>query len=93
MNYIDGVVLNILKATFFSKEAPIQMSIIVRQTYAYLETDLKEVFQNQEDVKVIIDRRYGRRRMKNEPFIVEHRISDRRKPKEPLIDVVISNVS
>jgi hypothetical protein len=93
LNNIDGVVLNIQKLTSLLEEAPLIMSIIVRQPYAYLETDLKGVFQNQEDVQVIIDRRYGRRRMKKEPFIVEQRISDRRKPKEPIIDVVISNVA
>jgi hypothetical protein len=93
LNNTDGLVLNIQKLTSLLEEAPLKMSIIVRQPYAYLQTDLKTVFQNQEDVQVIIDRRYDQRRKKNESFLPEHRISDRRKPKEPLIDVVISNVT
>lgn len=91
MSILHGFWLKILKSVSFSKEEHPQMSIIVRQPYAYLETDLQKIFKGQEDVTVIVDRRYVQRRTKMEPFSLERRKSDRRKTRETLIDVVISN--
>jgi hypothetical protein len=91
MSILNGFILKILKSASFSKEALPQMSIIVRQPYAYLEPDLQGIFKGQEDVMVRVDRRYGHRRMKIEPFSLERRRADRRESRETLIDVVISN--
>lgn len=91
MSILHGFLLRILKSVSFSKERPPQMKIIVRQPYAYLETDLQRIFKGQEDVKVKVDRRYGQRRTKMEPFSTERRRSDRRETKETLIEVVVSN--
>ena len=87
----NGFLLEILKSVSFSKEASAQMSIIVRQPYSYLEADLQEIFDGQEDVEVRVDRRHYQRRTKMEPVSLDLRESDRRQPRETLIDVVISN--
>lgn len=90
MNILDGFVLKILMSVAFSKEAIGKMSIIVRQPYDYLVTDLQRVFKRQEDVEVKVDSRYGQRRTKKEPVSYERRQADRRITKETLIEVVIS---
>lgn len=87
----DGFLLKILKSVSFSKEGPVKMSIIVRQPYAFFETDLKRVFKVQEDVKVKLDSRYEERRIQKESFSHERRLVERRRKKETLLEVTISN--
>ena len=66
------------------------MSIIIRQPYAYLEKELCSTFEGQEDVKVIVDRRYGQRRTRTQTVELERRGADRRRPKEELVEVLLS---
>ena len=91
MSILEGFLLKILKSAPISKEEAGQMNIIVRRPYDYLATDLLRVFNGQEDVKVKVDSRYGQRRTKKEPFSDERRLDDRRRKKETLVEVVISN--
>jgi hypothetical protein len=90
MIIFHGFLLKILKSVSYSKKMSPKMSIIVRQPYAYLETDLQKIFKVQEDVEVVVDRRYGQQRTEMRDFPHERRRSDRRKSKETLIKVVIS---
>jgi len=53
--------MRIAKATSPPEPGAGMMSIIIRQHYAYLEKELCSTFEGQEDVKVIVDRRYGQR--------------------------------
>ena len=66
------------------------MSIIIRQPYAHLEKELTQTFEGQEDVQVILDKRYEERRKKKQAVATEHRKTSRRRPKEELVEVVIS---
>ncbi len=66
------------------------MTVVVMRPYAHLEKELRGAFKGQEDVKVILDKRYGERRKKLQDIAVEHRKDNRRRPKEELVEVAIS---
>ena len=51
---------------------------------------LRSTFEGQEDVKVIVDRRYGERRTRTQPVELERRHAGRRRPKEELVGVLLS---
>ncbi len=68
----------------------IKSVIVIRQPYAHLEKELRAVFKGQDDVKVILDRRYGERRKRMKAVAADRRKSDQRTPKEDLVEVVIS---
>jgi hypothetical protein len=91
MDILVGFLIRILKSTPVSGEGTEKMSIIIRRSYAHLETELKRIFNGQADVKVKVDRRYEERRTKKEFYPSERRRDDRRKFKEELVEVIISN--
>jgi hypothetical protein len=66
------------------------MSIIIRRPYACLKKGLCSTFKGQEDVTVIVDRRYGERRTGTQPVESERRRADQRGPKEELVEVSLS---
>jgi hypothetical protein len=68
------------------------MYIIIRQPYAYLEEVLRRAFEGRDDVKVIVDRRYGDRRMDQHPIATERRRAERRRPTEEVLYVVSGEV-
>ncbi len=82
--------LGISKKPLSSGESEIKSTIVIQQQYAHLEKELCAVFKGQEDVKVIMDRRYGERRERRKAVKVDHRKSNRRSPKEELAELVIS---
>ncbi len=82
--------MRIAKITHLSEERPGIMTIVVQRPYAHLEKELRDAFKEQEDVKVILDRRYGERRKKLKAVPADRRKSDRRSPKANMVDVVIS---
>ena len=82
--------MKITKATDSPEEGPGMMSVIVQRPYAYLEKELCGTFEGQEDVKVIVDRRYSERRTRTQPGELERRHADRRRPKEELVEVSLS---
>ena len=90
MRLPTGFLLRIAKATQLKDEEYRKMSIIIRQPYAHLEEELLKTFEGQEDVSVILDRRYGDQRTSKQPVVKDRRQSDRRIPKEELVEVVIS---
>ena len=65
-------------------------SIIICQPYAHREKELRGAFKGEDDVEVMVDRRYGERRKKKQPITLERRRSVRRRSKEDLLEVVIS---
>lgn len=65
------------------------MCIIIRRSYAYLEEVLRRAFEGQEDVRVVVDRRYGERRTRREPGARERRRGDRRQRREEVAEVVV----
>ena len=62
----------------------------IRRPYAHLEAELRRAFEGEENVKVIVDRRYRERRMSRQSVPAERRRGDRRTPKEELVEVVMS---
>ena len=66
------------------------MSIIIRQPYTHLLKEMSRTFGGNEDVMVIVDRRYGQRRMERQAVKLERRRIDRRMPKEELVEVTLS---
>ena len=68
-------------------EQGVGMSIVIRRPYAFLEKELRSTFEGQEDVKVIVDRRYGERRTSTEQAGLERRRADRRITKEEILEV------
>ncbi len=90
MNSLPEFLLKILRATPGVDEARGRMVIIIRQPYAYLEAELRAAFEGQEDVQVIVDRRTRDRRTMQQPVEQERRRAKVRRPKEGILEVVIS---
>ncbi len=63
--------------------------IVIRRPYGHLEDEVRRVFAEREDVKVVVDRRSGERRATQQPAMVERRRADRRRAKEELVEVLI----
>jgi len=82
--------IRIAKKTRVPEEAGSFMSIIIGRSYSHLEKELHSAFKGQKDVKIILDRRYGERRKKSQAVAKERRKTGRRRPKEELVEVVIS---
>ena len=82
--------LRIAKKPLSSGESEIKSTIVIQQPFAHLEKELRTVFKGQEDVNIILDRRYGERRERREAVKVDRRKSGRRNPKEELAELVIS---
>ena len=90
MSLGPDLVFRISKAAPALQEAPGMMYINIRRPYDHLEKELLSVFKEQNDIKVIVDRRYGERRKHKQPVEIEHRRADRRRPKVELIEVLIT---
>ena len=82
--------MTIVKATALPAQADGGMSIIIQRPYAFLEKELRSAFKGQKDVKVIVNERYGERREKTQFTTTERRRTDRRRPKEELVEVLLS---
>ncbi|MBC2717807.1 MAG: hypothetical protein HF978_21090 [Desulfobacteraceae bacterium] len=70
--------LRILKSRMLSKESTEEMNILVRRPHSHLADDLRKVYEDQEQVNIIVDRRYGERRKKSTPVSFDYRVEDRR---------------
>lgn len=90
MTKLPGFLMTIAKAAPPPEKEDRMMTIIIRQPYAFLEKELRGAFKGQEDVTVIIDRRYAERRKALQPVKLERRCFDRRGSKEELLEVVLS---
>ena len=90
MSFSPKFLMRIAKPVLSSEESPGMMHIVIRRPYAHLEEELRSAFVGQEDVKVIMDGRLGERRKEQQSVQLERRRSDQRRPKEELVEVVIS---
>jgi len=90
MNALPGFLLIMARAVPSPEKGAGEMSIIIQRPYAFLEKELRSAFKGQEDVKVIVDRRYAERRAGIQPVKLERRHLDRRGSKAQLIEVVLS---
>jgi len=66
------------------------MYIIIKQAYAYLQETLRRAFEGQEHVHVIVDRRHRERRTTRGSVAIERRQSERRRSREYLVEVIIT---
>src|SRR5215813_172693 len=66
------------------------MYVIIKQAHAYLEETLRRAFAGQENVRVVVDRRRGERRTTRGSVAVERRRADRRRPREHLVEVIVT---
>jgi len=64
--------------------------VVIRQPYSFLASAVRSMFEGDEDVQVIIDRRKEDRRRESLPVVIERRIEriDRRNS-FPILDVVM----
>ena len=72
---------------------PGKVYIILPRPRAYLEGLMAKAFEGHEDVAIVVDRRYGERRTRQQPVAVERRRMERRRSKEEVIEVVIRRVA
>jgi hypothetical protein len=86
---LPDFLLSIAKAAVPPKKDPGSMCIIIKRPYTHLEDELRRTFEGQEDVKIVVDRRSGERRVSQQPVSEDRRRADRRKKKEPLVEAVI----
>jgi hypothetical protein len=73
-----------------SEEKTGDTCIIIRRRYSHLKEELQRTLKGDKDVKVLVDKRSGERRRSKQSIPLERRRADRRKPKEELVEVVIS---
>jgi len=97
MKLPSGFVMKTVRATTKSSEQTGngKMLLILGSRYAFLQKALMEVFEGQEDVEVLVDRRHGKRRQgaqreKGGSTLSECGEMDRRKPKEEVLEIVLS---
>ena len=90
MLFLCGFSLISFPSTSVSKQRTGDTCIIIRRRYAHLKRELQSVLKGQDDVKVVVDKRCGERRMVEQPVSTERRRADRRRPKEALVEVIIS---
>jgi hypothetical protein len=86
---LPDFLLSIAKAAVPPERHPGSMCIIIRRPYTHLENELRRTFKGQEDVKIVVDKRHGERRVSQQPISEDRRLADRRKKKEPLVEAVI----
>jgi hypothetical protein len=69
-----------------------QMNLIVKKPYAYLIDDLQNIFNDQEDVCIIVDSRHvdNERRKEDKSISEDRRSIDRRKANKTVFEVAIS---
>lgn len=80
--------MKIVKKAYMSEGELGNMTVVIRRPYTHLEKELNSAFKGQEDVKVILDRRYGERRKRSQAVAKERRKAGRRRPDEEIVEVV-----
>ena len=90
MSSVPGFLMRIAKASSPPEKGAGMMSIVIRRPYAFLEKALSSTFEGQDNVKVIVDRRYRERRKSKQPVGLERRRADRRDAKHELVELVLS---
>ena len=90
MSSLPGLQLKIGKATVQPEQGAGTISMIIQRPYTRLKKQLRRAaFEWQEDVNIIVDRRYRERRASEELFAAERRRADRRRLKEQLVEVIL----
>jgi hypothetical protein len=69
---------DILKAEAVSDNECGRIVIVLERPYDFLKGELANVFEEQSEIRVVVDRRFADRRHKNEVVTSERRNCDRR---------------
>ncbi|MBI4271507.1 MAG: hypothetical protein HY615_14320 [Candidatus Rokubacteria bacterium] len=85
--FIPVFVLTVLGAMNGPKRA--RMRLVLTKPYAYLENRLRRALEERDDVEILVDRRRGERRRSARPVREDRRQSERRTPKEAILEMVI----
>lgn len=64
--------------------------VIIRREFSYLEPLIRSLFEEAEDVKVLIDRRTGDRREDTPPEEGDRRRPGNRRASTPMLDILIT---
>ena len=78
MAHPGSFLLRIQKSKMLTKGSTEEMNILVRRPHSHLADDLRKVYENQENVNIIVDRRYRERRKESMPIDFDYRVTDRR---------------
>lgn len=91
MEFLPVFLLRIFTGAFRREESSGRglLYIILRRPFAHLEERFRRVFEGQEDVKVLVDRRHRERRSGAQPVASERRQADRRGAKDEVGEVVV----
>lgn len=92
MDILPIFLLKFFEAVPRRREGRGMMYIIIRPPFDFLEEGFRRAFEGQENIEVIMDRRSSRRRTSQQSIAVERRQSDRRRAKEEIGEVVISEI-
>jgi CTP-dependent riboflavin kinase len=90
MELLPGILVSILRGNPWPGQGHGTMYIIIKQPHAYLQETLRTAFEGQQNVQVIVDRRYGERRTTRGSVAVERRQADRRRSREHLVEVILT---
>ena len=82
--------MKINKAVHLPEEEAGIMTIVIQRPYVYIEKGLRSAFKGEKDVKIILDRRCEERREGGQAVALDRRKAVRRRPKEELVEVVVS---
>jgi hypothetical protein len=86
----SGFLMKIISSDPGIEQSPCAMSIIIRQPYTHLLKEMFKTFGGKEDIRIMVDRRCGQRRTERRPVKLERRRTDRRRPKQELVEVTLS---
>lgn len=89
MNFLPAFLSRVFSMAAATPEERGVMCIVIRRRHAYLEKAFRRAFQGQRDVKLLVDRRYGERRVAPRSVPAERRRADRRRLREEVLDVVV----
>ncbi len=74
--------LRIQKPRVSAQGSSDEMNILVRRPHSYMADELRKLYEDQDQVNIIVDRRYSDRRQKPKPFNNDCRVSERRSSTE-----------
>lgn len=90
MQSLKDFSLRVVRSARASKGNNGLMSIIIRREYRHLKNELFSTFKDQNDVQVVVDRRYDERRKREQSVPLERRTADRRRPTEKIMEIILS---
>ncbi|OLD95490.1 MAG: hypothetical protein AUG80_16500 [Candidatus Rokubacteria bacterium 13_1_20CM_4_68_9] len=93
MELLPGILVSILRGNPGPGQGHGTMYIIINQAHAYLQETLRRAFEGQKNVQIIVDRRYGERRTTRGSVAFERRQADRRRSREHLVEVIVTEES